>query len=87
VPGDGGDGAADRLLDVLGHPPVVLLLEVADCDDAGAGADCEFGLRGRPADKGRGTVDAQEDEGGLVAFRSGLPDESIAICETTVSES
>ncbi|KFY43017.1 hypothetical protein V494_02132, partial [Pseudogymnoascus sp. VKM F-4513 (FW-928)] len=58
VPGDGGDGAADGLLDVLGYPPVVLLFEVADGDDAGAGADGELGFGGRPAHEGRGAVDA-----------------------------
>lgn len=79
VPGDGGDGAADGLLDVLGYPPVVLLFEVADGYDAGAGADGEFGFGGGPANKGRGAVDAEEDEGGLVAVGGGLPDEGVAV--------
>ena len=79
MPCNGRDGAADRLLDVLGHPPVVLLFEVADGDDAGAGADGEFGLGGGPAHEGRGAVDAQEDEGGLVSVRGRFPDEGVAV--------
>lgn len=64
---------------MLGHPPVVFLLEVADGDQAGAGADCELALGGRPADEGGGTVDAEENEGGLPALWGGLPDVGIAI--------
>ncbi|KFY74314.1 hypothetical protein V498_09990, partial [Pseudogymnoascus sp. VKM F-4517 (FW-2822)] len=79
VPGYGRDGAADGLLDVLGYPPVVFFFEVADGDDAGAGADGEFGFRGRPAHEGCGAVDAQEDEGGFVAAGGGLPDEGVAV--------
>lgn len=51
MPGNAGDGAADRLLEVLGHPPVVLLLKVADGNDAVTGTDGEFGFRRRPANK------------------------------------
>lgn len=79
VPGDGGDGGADGLLDVLRHPPVVFLLKVADGDEAGAGADSELGLGGGPADAGGGAVDAEEHEGGLPAFRRGLPDVGVAV--------
>lgn len=79
MPGNSVDGAADRLLDVLRHPPVVLLFEVADCDDAGAGADGKFGLGRRPADECRGAVDAEEDEGWLVAGWGWLPDKGVAI--------
>lgn len=81
VPGDGGDGGPDRLLQVLGYPPVVFLLEVADGDDAVTGADGELGFRGRPADEGGGARDAEEHEGGLVAGGGGFPDEGVAVCE------
>ena len=74
MPGDGGDGAADGLLQVLRDPPVVLLLEVTDGDDAVAGANSELGLARRPPDKGCGTGDSEEDEGRLVSVRGGLPD-------------
>lgn len=39
VPGNAGDGAAERLLEVLGHPPVVLFLKVADSSNSGTAAD------------------------------------------------
>ena len=50
-------------LDVLGDPPVVLGLEVADGDESVAGADCELILLGRPAHARRGAVDAQQHQG------------------------
>ncbi len=58
VPRDAGDCAADRLLHVLRHPPVVFLLKVADGDDAVARADGKLGLGRRPAHKRRGAADA-----------------------------
>lgn len=79
VPVDRGDGAADGLLQVLRDPPVVLLLEVADGDDAVAGADGELGLGGRPADKGGGPGDAEEDEGRLVSGGRRLPDKGVSV--------
>lgn len=82
MPRHGVDGGADRLLDMLGHPPVVLLFEIADCDDRGAATNGEFGLGGGPADKGGGAVDAQEDEGWFVAGRGGLPDECVTVWYT-----
>lgn len=80
VPRESGDGAADRLLQVLRDPPVVFLLEVADRDDARAGSHGEFLLRGRPPDKGCGAVDAEEDEGGFPAGGGLFPDVCVAVC-------
>lgn len=60
VPCQRGDSAANRLLQVLGNPPVVLLLEVADGDHASSRTDSELLLRGRPADEGSGTVDTEQ---------------------------
>ena len=85
VPGDRGDGRPDRLLQMLGYPPVVLLLEVADGDDAVAGADGELGFRGGPTDEGGGAGDAEEHEGGLVAGGRGFPDEGVAVYGWCVS--
>jgi hypothetical protein len=69
VPGQRENGRAQGLLDVLGNPPIVLLFEVADSNNAGSGANGELALIGRPADVGRSTVDAEKDEGGLPAGR------------------
>lgn len=64
---------------MLGYPPVVFLLEVADGDDAVAGANGELGFRGRPADEGGGAGDTEKYEGGLVAGGGGFPDEGVAV--------
>ena len=80
VPGDRGDGAANGLFEVLAYPPVIFGFEVADGDDAGAGADGEFFFRGRPADEGGGTVDAEEDKSGLPASGGRFPDVGVAVC-------
>ena len=80
VPCESCDGAADRLLEVLRDPPVVLLFEVTNSDHSGAGADGEFLLRGRPAHKGRSTIDSEEDEGGLPARGGLFPDVGVAVC-------
>jgi hypothetical protein len=79
VPGDREYGRAERFLEMLGYPPVILLFKVADSDDAGAGSDSEFLLIGRPAYVGCRSVDAEENEGGLPAGRGWLPNEGIAI--------
>lgn len=62
VPIEGGDGALDGLLDVLGHPPVVLGVKVADGDEAGPAPHREFVLRGAPLDAGGGAVDSQQHQ-------------------------
>lgn len=80
VPGDAGDGGAQRLLQVLGHPPVILLLEVADGDDAGAGADGELALVRAPTHAGSGAVDSQQDERWLpLAALARLPNVGVAV--------
>lgn len=61
VPRQCCNSAANRLLEVLRDPPVVLLLEVADCNHSSAGADGELLLRWRPAHKCRGTVDSEKN--------------------------
>ena len=44
VPVEAVDGGADGLLDVLAHPPVVLLLKVTHRDGARAAANCKLVL-------------------------------------------
>jgi hypothetical protein len=79
VPGYTGDGTADRLLQVLGNPPIVLLLEVADSNDPVTGSDGELVLGRRPAHESSGSADSKKDESWLVAFRRGFPDESVTV--------
>lgn len=73
------DGAADRLLQMLRHPPVILFLKIAHCDQACPGSDGEFLLRRRPPNKGCRSVDSEQDEGRLPAGRRGFPDIGVAI--------
>ena len=79
VPRDAGNGAANRLLQVLRYPPVILLFKVADGNDAVAGADGELGLRRGPSHKGSGSVDAKKHQGGFVARGRRLPDQGVAV--------
>lgn len=79
MPGEGSDCASDWLLEVLGDPPVVLFFEVADRDYAGAGADGEFALGGRPADEGGSAVDAEKDKSWLPACGGGFPDVGVSV--------
>lgn len=46
MPVEGGDGGADGLLDVLRHPPVVLLLKVTHRDETSAGPHSKLVLCG-----------------------------------------
>ena len=79
MPCHGQDGALERLLQVLRHPPVVLLFKVADGDDTRARADGELLLRRRPAHEGGGPVDAQEDERRFPAGGGGFPDVGVSV--------
>jgi len=80
MPGDGEDRGPDRLLEVLGNPPVVFGLEVTDGDGAGAGTDGELGFVGRPTDGGGSAVEAEEDESVFPgALSSEVPDVGIAV--------
>lgn len=64
VPCDTGDGAAERLLQVLRNPPIVLFLKVADGGDASTTAHRKLGLARAPSDASGCSVNAQQDEGG-----------------------
>lgn len=44
VPVEAENGAADRLFDVLAHPPVIVLLKVTDADATRSGRDSKLVL-------------------------------------------
>lgn len=79
------DCATDGLLYVLGHPPVVLFLKIADCDQPSPRSNGELLLGRGPTDKSGGAVDTQKDKGGLPALRGGFPDVGISIYEVGIS--
>lgn len=79
VPGQCSDSTANRLLQVLRNPPVVLLLEVTNSDDAGSGTDGKLLLGGRPSDKCCSSVDSKKDQSRLPARGGLLPNIGIAI--------
>lgn len=64
VPGDLDNGGA-VLLDVLGNPPVVVLLEVAHGDNLGARGHSKLLFVGRPLDIGGSAVDTKNHKLGL----------------------
>lgn len=79
VPGNAGDGAADRLLQVLGNPPVVLLLKVADGNNTVTRSNSELVLGRGPTNKGGGSADSEEDQSRLISSWGGLPDQSVTV--------
>ena len=79
VPGDAGDGAAKGLLQVLGYPPVVLFLKVADGSNPSTASDGELCLVRRPSHTCSGSVDAEEDESGAPGAVGGFPDVCVAV--------
>lgn len=80
------NSAPDWLLEMLRDPPVVLLFEVADGDEAGARANGEFRLGGSPTDAGGGAIDAEEYKRRLPTFGRGLPHVGIAICGMSATD-
>lgn len=78
------DCAPDRLFEMLRDPPVVLLFEIADGDEAGAGANSEFRLRRGPADAGGSTIDAEKDQSRLPAFWRRFPYVGVTVCGMSV---
>lgn len=79
MPGEGEDGRAEGLLDVLGYPPVVLLFKVANGNHTGTGANGEFSLVRRPTDVCRCTIDPQKNKSGLPPGGRGFPDKGITV--------
>lgn len=79
VPGEGGDGTANGLLQMLRNPPVILLLKIADGDHTSSRTDGKLLLGRRPPHKGGCAVDAEQDEGRLPASSGLLPDIGIAV--------
>ena len=80
VPVQRSHSRLDRLLDVLGDPPVVLCLEVADGDESVAGADGELVLLGRPAHARGSAVDAQQHQRvPPLAVRHQVPDVGVPV--------
>jgi hypothetical protein len=82
VPGNTRDGAAERLFEVLGHPPVVLLFKVADSCNTSTATHGKLCLIGRPSHTSSGSVDAEEDEGGAPGAVRGLPHIGVAVLRT-----
>lgn len=81
VPVNGEDRGFDALANVLGDPPVVVLLEVADGDVLSSAGDGELVAVGRPLDLRGGAVDTQNHKGrspdGIVV--GGLPHIGVTI--------
>lgn len=65
VPIDGQDRGPQRFLEVLGDPPIVLLVKGTDGDRPRSAAHGELVLVRAPLDTGRRAVDSEENEGGF----------------------
>ena len=82
VPVHSENSRAERLLDVLGYPPVVLLVKRADGDSARTRAYGELVLVRRPLDRGGCAVDTEQDKGWLPAGLCGRPDVGVTVLRT-----
>lgn len=85
VPCQGCDGTANRLLEVLRDPPIILLLEVTDSNHSSPRANGKLLLRRRPAHEGGSTINSQKDKSGFPSRGGLLPNVSIAVCTAPVS--
>jgi len=65
VPSKGCNSAPYRFLQMLRNPPVILLFEITHGNDPSTRSYREFELGRRPAYKGSGSVDAEEDKSWL----------------------
>lgn len=65
-----------------GLSPVIVLLEVADGDEAGTTAHGKLVLLGRPADAASGAVDPQDDQRGLPHVALERPHVGVAVRTT-----
>ena len=65
MPVDAEHSAANRFFDLLGGPPLSLVVEGADTDAASTRGDCELVLVGRPTDVSSRTIDLEDDESGF----------------------
>jgi hypothetical protein len=70
------------LLKVLGDPPVVFLLKVADRDETLTASDGELLLAGRPGTTGGSTVDTEDDKGRVPLAVLKTPDIGVTILRT-----
>merc|ERR1719219_3197877 len=80
VPVQAGHGGLERLLDVFGHPPVVVLLVVTDRNDLGSAAHSELVLLRAPPDTGCRPVNPEEYQGVFpLAIRLLHPDVGVPV--------
>lgn len=80
MPRNGQDGRANGLLNMLGNPPIVFGLVVANTDNSVTGTNCELLAVRRPSDKSRSPVDSQQDKSRLPrAVKLGFPDNCVSV--------
>ena len=79
MPRHSRDRALDRLLQMLAHPPVVLLLEVTYSNNPRAAPNRKLLLVRAPPHERRGAVDPQEHQRRLPARRRRLPHVRVAV--------
>ena len=81
MPRQRGDGAANGLLQMLGYPPVVFFLEIANGNDSGSRSDCEFLFRRRPSNEGSCTIDPKKHKCWLPPTGRLFPDVCVAVLD------
>lgn len=65
MPVDTQNGASNRFLELLGGPPLSLVVEGANTDAPSTRGDCELVLVGRPTDVSGRAIDPKDDESGF----------------------
>ena len=80
MPIQSGNGGSDGFLNVLGHPPIMLLFKVANRNESGSGSNGKLVFFRAPFDTTGRTVDPQQDQHVFPgAIRLQVPNVGIAI--------